>query len=104
MDVANARGMTKSPVRLAREAMRIAQAALPAYSSPFSPRKFTQHQLFAALILKQFFKTDYRGIVALLKDLGDLRAALGLDDDIPDHSTLWHAERRFQKTRLGTAC
>jgi hypothetical protein len=95
--------MTKSPVALAREAVRIAQAALPSYSHRFSPKVFTQQQLFAILVLRQFFKTDYRGIVELLHDLGDLQRALKLKK-VPHYSTLWHAEKRLGKKGLLTAC
>ncbi len=41
-----------------------AKDALPEYAHRFSPKKFTQHQLFAGLALKAFHNTDYRGIVA----------------------------------------
>ena len=51
----------------------------PAYSSPFSRKDFTQHQLFAILVLRQFFKTDYRGIYRFLEDLADLHEVLGLE-------------------------
>jgi hypothetical protein len=52
------RTMTKSPRAVAQQALRLAQDALPAYSSKFSRRDFTQPQLFALLTLKIFFKTD----------------------------------------------
>ena len=61
--------MTKSPRAVAREALRLAQDALPAYSSKYSRKDFTQHQLFAVLALKTFLKTDYRGVAQLLADL-----------------------------------
>ena len=70
--------MTKSPRAVAREALRLAREALPAYSSKFSRKDFTQHQLFAALALKTFFKTDYRGVVQMLADFAELRQELGL--------------------------
>jgi hypothetical protein len=35
--------------------------ALLLYSHRNSPKKFTQHQLFACLVLKNFLRTDYRG-------------------------------------------
>jgi hypothetical protein len=35
--------------------------ALLLYSHRNSPKKFTQHQLFACLVLKSFLRTDYRG-------------------------------------------
>ena len=65
--------MTKSPRAVAQEALRLAREVLPAYSSKFSRKDFTQHQLFAALALKTFFKTDYRGVVRLLADFAELR-------------------------------
>jgi len=52
--------------------------SLPAYAHRFSPKLFTQHQLFACLALKAFFKTDYRGITAILSDMPDLRRTLGM--------------------------
>jgi hypothetical protein len=81
--------MTKSPRAVARE-------ALPAYSSKFSRKDFTQHQLFALLALKTFFNTDYRGVVQLLRDFAELRLDLGLDD-IPHYSTLCYAAQRLLK-------
>lgn len=93
--------MTKSPVALGREALAVAQEALPAYSSPFSPKVFTQHQLFAILVLRQFFRTDYRGVAQLLTDLSDIREALNLKK-VPHYSTLCYAERRLPKKGLLT--
>ena len=91
--------MTKSPRAVAREALRLAQEALPAYSSKFSRKDFTQHQLFALLALKTFFKTDYRGTVQLLEDFAELREDLGLAA-VPHYSTLCYAARRLlQKGR-----
>jgi hypothetical protein len=88
--------MTKSPRAVAREALRLAQDALPPYSAAKSRKDFTQHQLFAVLALKTFFKTDYRGIAQLLTDLGDLRKDLGLTK-VPHYSTLCYAASRLLK-------
>jgi len=93
------RAMTKSPVALAKEALAVAKAALPAYSSRFSKKDFTQPQLFAILALRQFFKTDYRGTVQLLRDFSELRSALKLKK-IPHYSTLCYAEGRLVKKGL----
>src|SRR5262249_43229961 len=90
------RPMTKSPRAVAREALRLAQQTLSAYSSKFSRKDFTQHQLFALLALKTFFRTDYRGLAQLLADFSDLRADLGLDH-VPHYSTLCKAEKRLLK-------
>ena len=88
--------MTKSPRAVAREALRLAQESLPAYSSKFSRKDFTQPQLFACLALKTFFKTDYRGVVQLLRDFAELREELGLRR-VPHYSTLCYAAKRLLK-------
>jgi len=88
--------MTKSPRAVAAEALRLAQDALPPYSAARSRKDFTQHQLFAILALKTFFKTDYRGIAQLLTDFGDLRKDLGLTK-VPHYSTLCYAAARVLK-------
>jgi hypothetical protein len=94
--------MTKSPRAVAREALRLARAALPAYSSKFSRKDFTQPQLFACLALKTFFKTDYRGVVQMLHDFAELRRELGLRD-VPHYSTLCYAARRLLKKGRSSA-
>ena len=88
--------MTKSPRKVAQEALRLARQALPTYSSRFSRKDFTQHQLFALLALKAFHKTDYRGLVAIVADSSDLRRDLGLAR-VPHYSTLKYAEARLLK-------
>ena len=88
--------MTKSPRAVAREALRLAQQSLPAYSCRTSRKDYTQHQLFAILALKTFLKTDYRGVVAFLGDFAELREDLGLGK-VPDHSALWYANQRLLK-------
>ena len=88
--------MTKSPRAVAQEALRLAREALPAYSSRYSRKDFTQHQLFAILALKTFLKTDYRGVVAALGDFAELRGDLGLSK-VPDPSTLCYAQQRLLK-------
>ena len=88
--------MTKSPRAVAREALRLAQESLPAYSSKFSRQDYTQHQLFALLALKTFFKTDYRGLTQMLADFAELRQDLGLTET-PHYSTLCYAAKRLLK-------
>jgi len=90
------RKMTKSPLALAKTALRTAKASLPTYSSRYSRHDFTQHQLFAILLLRQFLRTDYRGIIQMLKDFSGLRNALDLKK-IPHYSTLCYAEKRLLK-------
>jgi hypothetical protein len=86
--------LSKSPLRVAREALAVATAVLPPYTHRFSPKKFTQPQLFACLVLKTFLKTDYRGLAAHLADHSDLRAVLGLQI-VPHYTTPQKASRRL---------
>ncbi len=88
--------MTRSPNALARMAVKMSKQSLPAYSGKFSRRDFTQHQLFSMLALKLFFKTDYRGIVEILRDSSDLRRILKIER-VPHYTTLQKAHARFLK-------
>ena len=97
------RSMTKSPVALAQQALQVAKVSLPPFSNKYSPKRYTQHQLFAILVLRQFFQTDYRGIEQLLHDLDTLRQVLELNR-VPDHSTLQKAEVRLIKKGLLKTC
>jgi hypothetical protein len=85
--------LTKSPLRVARQALIVATEALRPFAHKYSPKKFTQPQLFACLVLKTFLKTDYRGVVAHLADHSDVRGALALKN-IPHFTTLQKASRR----------
>lgn len=89
---------SKSPKAVALVAYRTAQRALPAFSHLKSPKKFTQHQLVACLVLKEFFRTDYRGIMEILADSSDLRKALDLEE-VPHYTTLQKASHRFTDKR-----
>ena len=103
MDTTNRRVATRSPVALAKKALQVARQAIPAYSSKYSKKDFTQHQLLAMLALAQFLKTDDRGVVAYLADWSDLRDVLGLGK-LPHPTTLFHARRRLAKKGLSSAC
>ena len=85
---------SKSPRKVALVALAVAKDALPAYAHRFSPQKFTQHQLFACLVLKAFFKTDYRGVTMMLADMPGLRSVIGLQF-VPHFTTLQKAARRL---------
>jgi hypothetical protein len=86
--------MSKSAVRVAREALAVGRRALPRYASRYSKHTYTQPQLFALLVLRQFLRTDYRGVVTLAAEWRELRRALGLKR-VPHYSTLCYAERRL---------
>lgn len=68
------------------------------YSSEFSRHDFTPGQLFACLVLREFYGLSYRRTEKLLRDspqwLGDIGLAAA-----PDHNTLWRAFNCILKTR-----
>lgn len=85
---------SKSPRAVIVTAYLVAQESLPAYSHTCSPKKFTQHQLFACLVLKAFLKIDYRGLVAVLRDCPSLTEAIHLQQ-VPHYTTLQKAACRL---------
>jgi len=85
---------SKSPKAVAAVAYVTAQRALPAFSHLKSPKKFTQPQLVTCLVLKEFFRTDYRGIMEILEDSSDLKKILELEE-VPHYTTLQKAAHRF---------
>jgi hypothetical protein len=74
-------------------ALAAAQEVLPTYGHRFAPKKFTQPQLAACMVLKTFLRQDYRGVCALLALSAQLRKALGLQC-VPHYSTLAHFSKR----------
>jgi hypothetical protein len=96
MAAASPRAMTKSALALAQTALVTAEKAIPAYSHPNSPKTYTQHQLFAILVVRQFFGLDYRGTAQLLADWSDLRASLKLKA-VPHFTAIQKAEARLLK-------
>jgi hypothetical protein len=85
---------SKSPRRVALVALKVGQEVLDPYAHRYAPKKFTQPQLFVCLVLKCFFKTDYRGVEQYLLDMPGICQAIGLKE-VPDHSTLHKAAQRF---------
>ena len=89
---------SKSPLSVAVWAYAIGKQALPAYSCEKSNHIYTQHQLFALLILKQFFQEDYRGLIEVIADFSDIRKALDLKI-IPHYTTLHKASKRLLSSK-----
>jgi Transposase DDE domain len=85
---------SKSPLNVAEQALAVGTNAFPLYAHRYSPKLYTQPQLFACLVLKTFCKTDYRGIAQLLRDFSDLRRVLGLER-VPHFTTLQKASGRL---------
>jgi DDE family transposase len=87
---------SKSPRRVLRVAYDAACQALPAHRHRFSPKKFTQPQLLACLVLKEFLRLDYRGFADHLADHPDLARTIGLKV-IPHYTTFQKAAARLFK-------
>jgi transposase len=85
---------TKSPLSVAKLALELAEQCYPPYSCPKSPRRFTQPQLVACLVVKEFLHLDYRGIHHVLREWSDLRKVLRLAK-VPHFTTLCFAHRRL---------
>jgi hypothetical protein len=85
---------SKSPKSVLLYAMLVAEKAFPRYCHKNSPKKFTQQQLFACLVLKSFLRLDYRGVAAHLSDCPDLQNAIGLLR-VPHFTTIQKAAQRL---------
>ena len=85
---------SKSPRDILLVGYLIGKLSLPDYAHRFSPKTYTQPQLFACLVLKEFLHRDYRGIEQLLRDSPDLAAVIELTK-IPDFTTLQKAAARL---------
>ncbi len=90
---------SKSPRRVLLCALLVGELVLKRYAHCFSPKKFTQPQLFACLVLKEFLQLDYRKLAELLADAAELRQAIRLDV-VPHFTTFQKASRRL--LRCGT--
>jgi len=73
-----------------RTAYHLARRLLPEHSCRFSRHDFTLAQLFACLVVREFFDLSYRRTEALLADSPAWLADIGLTK-APDHNTLWRA-------------
>lgn len=80
-----------------RVAYEVAKESLPQYAHRFSPKKFTQAQLFACLILKTWLRRDYRGTSAFLADTPELCNAIEMTH-VPHFTTLQKASDRLLRS------
>src|SRR5689334_5355978 len=89
---------SQSPRTVMRVAYQLAHRLLPEHSSRFSRHDFTLAQLFACLVVREFFALSYRRTEALLADAPQWLADIGLTK-APDHNTLWRAFEALVATR-----
>ena len=85
---------SKSPRKVLLMAYQVGQVTLRPYAHRFSPKKFTQPQLFAALVLKEFLQFDYRKLSQFFLDTPEFRAAIGLHK-VPHFTTFQKAAGRL---------
>jgi hypothetical protein len=85
---------TKSPRRVLLYGDLIGRLTLRPYSGKYSRKTFTQPQLFACLVLKEFLQLDYRKLSALLRDTPDLAAVIELKK-VPHFTTFQKAAGRL---------
>jgi hypothetical protein len=88
---------SKSPRKVLLVAHEAARRSLPPYAHRFAPRKFTQWQLFACLVLKVHQRQDYRGVWELLCDSAELRQAIGLTA-VPHWTTIQKTADRLLRS------
>jgi hypothetical protein len=81
-----------------RTAHRLALKVLAPRSCKFSRQEFTLAQLFACLVLREFYGLSYRRTEKLLFDSPQWLSDIGLSV-APDHNTLWRAFDAILKTR-----
>lgn len=81
-------------------AYHLARQVLPDHSCKFSRHDFTLAQLFACLVVREFFSLSYRRTEALLADSPTWLADISLAK-VPDHNTLWRA---FDALTTGRRC
>jgi Transposase DDE domain/Transposase domain (DUF772) len=89
---------SQSPRKVLNAAYRLGCRVLRGYSSKCSRHDFTLRQLFACLVLREFYGLSYRRTEKLLRDSPQWLADIGLSA-APDHNTLWRAFDCIVKTR-----
>jgi len=89
---------SQSPRTVLNAAYRLALRVAPRYAHEFSRHDFTLPQLFACLVLREFYGLSYRRAEKLLGDSPQWLADIGLAA-APDHNTLWRAFGFLLKTR-----
>lgn len=81
-----------------RRAYSLGQRVWPAHDSRFSRRDFTQPQLFACLVVREWLRLSYRKTEAFLLDVPDWLVTIEMAG-VPDHNTLWRAFGSLLKSR-----
>ena len=84
--------------KLAKESQKLAQKVVPAYSSKFSKKTYTQDQHIAILCVKTKARQKLRETEELLINMPNVQEAIGLSQ-VPDYSTMCRVMKRL-RTRV----
>jgi transposase len=82
-------------VRVARIAYTLSKQALPTYSHPKSPHRFTLPQLAACVLMAFYLDLSYRDMEEWFLASSEVREVLELQR-VPDHSTLFRTYRKLR--------
>ena len=77
----------------------IRDSRIPLFSSQFSKRTYTQHQLLILLLLKEYLSEDYRDTVELTEIMDSLREKIQLKE-IPHFTTIHKFCQRIHSVTL----
>jgi len=91
---------TSHYTQVAKLAYEIAEAVLPRYSHRNSPHRYTQAQVAAAVLMGFYLDLSYREMEELLHGSEQICQAIGLKEDIPDHTTLYRMYKRLRNGQL----
>jgi hypothetical protein len=72
----------------------IKDSRIPLYSSKYSKKIYTQHQLLILLLLKGYLSEDYRNTVELTEIMDSLREKINLDE-VPHFTTIHKFSQRI---------
>ena len=75
----------------------IRDSRIPLFSSKFSRKTYTQHQLLILLFLKEYLSEDYRDTVELTEIMDSLQQKIHLDD-VPHFMTIHKFYQRIRST------
>ncbi|MDD1700224.1 MAG: IS5/IS1182 family transposase, partial [Methanoregula sp.] len=76
----------------------IKDSRIPLYSSKYSKKTYTQHQLLILHLLKEYLSEDYRDTVELTEIMDSLREKIHLDE-VPHFTTI---QKFCQRIRSST--
>jgi hypothetical protein len=77
----------------------IRESNIPLYSSKFSRKDYTQHQLLTLLVFKEYLGARYREIIELVEVMEVVQKLIGITE-IPHFTTLCKFSSRISSTIL----